>query len=87
MVAQPALFALLAAGLSGPWRVLWVVADSARHLLPPLPPSFRVVRWAPQAALLRSGALALFVSHCGANSVSEAPTISGRRCKPVHGSA
>ena len=54
------------------FRVLWSIPKSQQHLLPSLPPSFRIESFVPQQAVLSHSAVRVFVSHCGMNSINEA---------------
>mmetsp|Transcript_27410 Transcript_27410/g.63862 ORF Transcript_27410/g.63862 Transcript_27410/m.63862 type:complete len:483 (-) Transcript_27410:51-1499(-) len=61
-------------GLSGGnWRVLWSLPSSVHSLLPKegLSEQWLVESFVPQFALLESGRISAFVSHCGANSTQE----------------
>lgn len=77
------LIAELAQGLEAAGRpFLWVMGDAWRSGLPlgfldrwsssSSSSSGKVVKWAPQMAVLRHGAVGCFLSHCGWNSTMEA---------------
>jgi len=63
----------LVEGLTDPKiRVLWSLPESQQSLLPPLPDSFRIESFVPQQTVLSHPKIALFVNHCGMNSINEA---------------
>ena len=73
----PGAAAAIVAGLaSAETRVAVLARATERELdaraAASLPPSVRVVRWAPQNDLLASGGVSLFVTHGGASSIGEA---------------
>ena len=55
------------------FRALWILAsDQTVHLPAPLRPGVRVLEWGPPPlAVLGHPNVAVFVSHCGINSVHE----------------
>ncbi|MEL7034858.1 MAG: glycosyltransferase [Cyanobacteria bacterium J06592_8] len=54
------------------FRVLWSIPKNQQHILPNLPPSFRIESFVPQQAVLSHQAVHLFISHCGMNGINEA---------------
>jgi MGT family glycosyltransferase len=54
------------------FRVLWSIPKNQQHLLPSLPPSFRIESFVPQQAVLSHSAVRVFISHCGSNGILEA---------------
>ncbi|KAK3289151.1 hypothetical protein CYMTET_3405 [Cymbomonas tetramitiformis] len=56
-----------------PVAVIWSLpVDQQQWLRQPIPAAWRVETFVPQVALLASGKLRVFVSHCGSNSIYEA---------------
>ena len=73
----PGAAAAIVAGLAAAGPRVAVLARATQRELDAraaaaLPPSARVVRWAPQNDLLASGDVSLFVTHGGASSIGEA---------------
>lgn len=73
----PELVARLVEALDGgPWRILWALPEAHQVLLPPerqLSSQWRIEgAFGFQLALLSSGLVHAFVSHCGSSSVHEA---------------
>ena len=54
------------------FRVLWSIPKSHQHILPNVPPSFRIESFVPQQAVLSHPSVRVFISHCGMNSINEA---------------
>lgn len=54
------------------FRVLWSIPKSQQHILPSLPPAFRIESFVPQQAVLSHAAVRVFVSHCSPNGINEA---------------
>ena len=53
--------------------VLWALNQHQQKMLPvEIPSSFRIENFVPQPAVLAHGAVRVFVSHCGLNSILEA---------------
>merc|ERR1712106_395451 len=57
----------------GAWRVLWALPERHQALLPDRAFSrrWRIEKFVPQLAVLSSGHVSCFISHCGANSSLE----------------
>lgn len=54
------------------WRVVWALPKSQQPYLPKdVSDTFLITDFAPQYALLRSGRVGVFLSHCGGNSTME----------------
>jgi len=54
------------------WRVIWALPDAHRATLPrELGKNWHLMTFAPQFALLKSGYISAFLSHCGGNSTME----------------
>lgn len=75
VMPSPELIKRLHAGLSaGKWRVIWALPKEQQEHLPKVADGdgqFFITHFAPQYALLRSGRIGAFLSHCGANSTME----------------
>lgn len=73
-VASPEQLGRIAAAIAGPGRrALWVLKPAqAARLAGPVPPDVRIVDWvlSPRAVLAHPN-VAVFLSHCGINSVHE----------------
>lgn len=54
------------------FRVLWSIPKEQQHILPNLPPSFRIESFVPQQAVLAHPAVRFFISHCSPNGIIEA---------------
>ena len=73
-VAPPAQLAKMTEALRhAAFRALWILKPAQASLLPkPLPPGLRILEWGPAPlAVLAHPNVAVFLSHCGINSVHE----------------